>query len=1182
MVDQDGMGTDDSSIKPVSSLRSKFENLGQGNPSAQSTTTPKPPLSNSFQDAPAPGHVRMSLDLPRPSFFPSNGLGISNGLVAEPRQTPTRQQRPLSIGQIPSRKNSPPRVTVDSPKSPPKGSVVPAAPRSPTRIVHQSHPSPQAIPSISPKTVSTTVPPLPTRNGVTGANRSSENLNAPLLSPKIQRSPKFGASGPPPVNRAGKPNITSPSTSSNPQAEPLTLDLKSDKAISPFSTPPSSSESTPHEQTSPTRVEDQRKPRSGASGFGTSGFGTRSYFLPLSRSEGPTQRQFEPPLPARNLDRTPSLPADPQKKVAASQDGAQDKRSTSSHGFYHARSGRSSPVKMHRIPARASVDDATARPVSIRQKSATRINGASASTDRLQPESAISKTAPPALPAPRRSIDVRRSMDKRPSLDQQRRSLSEDHPIPRADDYEDLPPTGPDAGISEFPDASQANRRPPRYRQRPWEIGIGYDTKLFTVCGEYVCTGGYHTRVWNIKTGESMATLSHGEGVKITAMAWIPSKNALEEGQRLWLGTNFGDIHQLDIPSRQIVNTRHGAHARGEVVKIFRHSSALWSLDDEGKLLNWKNNSPDSVASLDVTPLAYRVTRGHAASIVVGNHLWMAVGKSIYIYNLTSSSDQGFQVFARPLAQDGAGDITSAARVSSQPNAVYFGHTDGKVSVYNKKDYSLIGIFNVSVYKISAMTGVGNLLWAGYSTGMTFVYDTSTTPWTVKKDWRAHTEPVSGIEADQSSIWKLDRFHVVTLGMDNILRLWDGMLEQDWVEGRMQQRDDEFCSFSEITVSVMTWNAGASKPSALRANQEDENFFRDYLTCHDPADILVFGFQELVDLEDKKVTARSFFKSKKKDPTDHEKMSHQYRAWRDHLVRCLDELMPPTCTYTLLQTANLVGLFSCVFVKTSLRSRIKYFNGAEVKRGMGGLHGNKGALILRMILDDSSVCFINCHLAAGQTQTLHRNNDVAAIMESENLPPSVASSDVFVGGGDGSMILDHEICILNGDLNYRIDAMTRDSVVRAVEQNNLPKLLERDQLLLSKKRNPAFRLRLFQEMPITFAPTYKYDVGTTRYDTSDKRRSPAWCDRVLFRGLGRVKCTEYRRWEVHTSDHRPVTARFKMRVKSIDPTRREAVWQKTADELDQFRRKVKYDVMLDYFMNVLGLSQKEAAAYLRA
>ena len=37
-----------------------------------------------------------------------------------------------------------------------------------------------------------------------------------------------------------------------------------------------------------------------------------------------------------------------------------------------------------------------------------------------------------------------------------------------------------------------------------------------------------------------------------------------------------------------------------------------------------------------------------------------------------------------------------------------------------------------------------------------------------------------------------------------------------------------------------------------------------------------------------------------------------------------------------------------------------------------------------------------------------------------------------------------------------------------------------------------FRLRVFREGPLTFALTYKYNWNSDAFDTSEKRRVPAW------------------------------------------------------------------------------------------
>lgn len=66
-------------------------------------------------------------------------------------------------------------------------------------------------------------------------------------------------------------------------------------------------------------------------------------------------------------------------------------------------------------------------------------------------------------------------------------------------------------------------------------------------------------------------------------------------------------------------------------------------------------------------------------------------------------------------------------------------------------------------------------------------------------------------------------------------------------------------------------------------------------------------------------------------------------------------------------------------------------------------------------------------------------------------------------------------------------------------QATLDSLLPHDQLQKAVKLGKIFH-NGWREGPITFLPSYKYDVGTVGvFDTSEKQRSPSWCDRILFR-----------------------------------------------------------------------------------
>lgn len=736
----------------------------------------------------------------------------------------------------------------------------------------------------------------------------------------------------------------------------------------------------------------------------------------------------------------------------------------------------------------------------------------------------------------------------------------------------------PSTSKSEYPDATHTNRRPPCCKGGLWEISTKSDSRLAEVCGPYLCTAGYVTRVFDMSSGEQIMSINHGETVKVTALAFKPAVELTSEGTRLWLGTNTGEIMEVDVATHTIMTT-NASHNRREIVRILRNRKDLWTLDDDGKLFIWKADET-GVPNLKYSHISHKVQRGHSFSMAIDGKLWLATGKEIRVYK--PGNESSFAALTKPLSQHGSGDVTCGTYSHEAGGRAYFGHIDGRVSIYSVKDYSAVANIKASDYKINGLAFVGSNLWAAFKTGMVYVYDTTSSPWTVRKDWRAHNGPATEVLLDPSTVWTLQRLQVVTIGHDNVVRLWDAALEDDWIETEMQERDTEYCTFREVRAAVVTWNVGASTPYDLR-----HDFISDAIHSADPPEVLIFGFQEVVDLEDRTVTAKSILGfGKKKDTVKTEQyQSRVYREWRDYLSKVISRSTSAHYAYSELQTSSLIGLFQCVFIRQEERPNIRNLQATSVKLGLKGHYGNKGALVTRFVLDDSSICFINCHLAAGQTHTSHRNNDVASILEAEALNPERdhdIRSSLYVGGGDGTQILDHEICILNGDLNYRIDAIPRDTVVNMIKRNELAKLLERDQIMVSRRRVSGFRLSPFNELPITFPPTYKYDVGTDNYDTSEKKRAPAWCDRLLYRGPGRVKQLEYRRHEVRTSDHRPVSGVFKLRVKTIDPLKRAKVKEDCYERFTQVSKTLMERASVEYLVQVLGLGEGEARRRLLA
>ncbi|XP_039063512.1 type I inositol polyphosphate 5-phosphatase 4-like [Hibiscus syriacus] len=240
--------------------------------------------------------------------------------------------------------------------------------------------------------------------------------------------------------------------------------------------------------------------------------------------------------------------------------------------------------------------------------------------------------------------------------------------------------------------------------------------------------------------------------------------------------------------------------------------------------------------------------------------------------------------------------------------------------------------------------------------------------------------------------------------------------------------------------------------------------------------------------------------------------------------------------YCLVASKQMVGIFLTVWVKSDLREDVRNMKVSCVGRGLMGYLGNKGSISISMSLHQTSFCFVCSHLTSGQKEgdELRRNSDVMEILRKTRFPRVNCIGDK----NSPQTILEHDRIIWLGDLNYRI-ALSYCSAKALVEMRNWKALLENDQLRIEQRRGRVFEG--WSEGKIYFPPTYKYSNNSDRYagegrHPREKRRTPAWCDRILWYGRGLYQLS-YVRGESKFSDHRPVYSVFSAEIESINLSR---------------------------------------------
>lgn len=417
------------------------------------------------------------------------------------------------------------------------------------------------------------------------------------------------------------------------------------------------------------------------------------------------------------------------------------------------------------------------------------------------------------------------------------------------------------------------------------------------------------------------------------------------------------------------------------------------------------------------------------------------------------------------------------------------------------------------------------------------------------------------------------------------LRMGESSKQRDsWEACEMERAADTFESLAEVRLWCGTYNVNGKREGALMLSHWLKQGWDEKVP-----DLFVISLQEMIDLSATNVVKEAVTDSLSRRSCD---------EWIDVLQQAFELLSKARPGVfqkpSLVAREHMCGIAIFCF---AANSDLAWFDVATARiptGAAGGRLGNKGACAIRMRLYSSTLCLVGAHLSAHRSDVEARNADYQMVVErrcfkrdrlggavsglvSTNSPSTLRSccsvstaptgllleADAACKDFDDAFtVLDHDVLIFFGDLNYRIVKTISDKEVHYLLKADMSKLLASDQLNLERAAKRTF-WHGFVEPRLGFAPTYKYVTGTKLYEhettaesersaSSKKPRCPAWCDRVLYRvalrgprhrnahSAERVTCAAYERADdrLCVSDHRAVHAVLDLNLRRLDAQKR--------------------------------------------
>ncbi|GAA5991408.1 hypothetical protein JCM10908_003299 [Rhodotorula pacifica] len=175
--------------------------------------------------------------------------------------------------------------------------------------------------------------------------------------------------------------------------------------------------------------------------------------------------------------------------------------------------------------------------------------------------------------------------------------------------------------------------------------------------------------------------------------------------------------------------------------------------------------------------------------------------------------------------------------------------------------------------------------------------------------------------------------------------------------------------------------------------------------------------------------------------------------------------------YVLVEKERLMGIYCAVFVARCCEDLVEGVSKSRVTAGLiGGRVGNKGGIGISLHFASCRLLFVSAHLAAHASGLEIRKANAQKILDELDLDDFLESADPK----PEKLLERFDHTFFMGDLNFRLN-ISRLHADWLVQAKDFSTALQFDQLR-AVLDEPEGVLSGFGEAPITFPPTYKYDL----------------------------------------------------------------------------------------------------------